>query len=116
MSFERRAAEIRLFTRPGHPVPTKTLSRYSQVAAAWETYRVKVQRDDCLGADAEKFVALTGEFRSLVDELGLPLICTAESASAEAVVGVTDRNGFLSKDPVRILFATTWHRDVVADD
>ena len=101
MSLEERVAEIRSWTKPPRPVGLKRVAEYAALAANWEEYRLKVHRDS-LPADAERFLALTTALRPLVAELGLPLICTADDPG-EGVPGITDRNGFLSKDPARIL-------------
>jgi hypothetical protein len=79
----------------------KRVADYAALAAAWEQYRLKVHRDS-LPADAERFLSLTTALRPLVAELGLTRICTADDPG-EGVPGITDRNGYLSGDPARIL-------------
>ncbi|MGA9358028.1 MAG: hypothetical protein WBW75_08450 [Mycobacterium sp.] len=103
MSLEERVAEIRSWTNPPRPVSLKKVAEYAALAASWEEYRLRVHRDS-LPADAERFLALTTALRPLVAELGLPLICTADDPG-EGVPGVTDRSGYLSMDPARILGA-----------
>lgn len=96
-----RAAEIRSWTRPPRPVSLTKVAQYATLAASWEDYRLRVHRD-ALPADAERFLALTAALRASVAELGLPRICAADDPG-DGVPGITDRNGYLSGDPARIL-------------
>jgi hypothetical protein len=101
VSLEERVAAIRSWTHPPRPVNLKMVADYATVAASWEDYRLKVYREP-LAADAERFLALTTALRPLVAALGLPRICTADDPG-DGVPGITDRQGYLSGDPARIL-------------
>jgi hypothetical protein len=101
MSLELRAAEIRAWTQPGRPVPLEKVASYAALAATWQQYRLKVHKDS-LPADAERFLTLTTALRKHVAVLGLKGTCTADNPG-DGVSGITDRNGYLIRDPARIL-------------
>jgi hypothetical protein len=99
-----RAAEIRRFTKPGRPVSLSKVREYASVAARWEGQRRLMARGVSTPSQDEQFLTLTAMLRGLVAELDLPVICTEVNGGPDGVVGCTDRSGFLSKDPARILY------------
>jgi hypothetical protein len=99
-----RAAEIRGFTKPSRPVALSKIREYARVAARWEEQRRVMARGVSTPAQDEQFLTLSAMLRGLIADMYLPVICTEQNANADGVVGITDRNGFLSKDPARILY------------
>jgi len=100
----QRAAEIRSFTKPQVPVSLDKVRQYADAAARWEDLRKIMARGSSTPAQDEQFLVLSEAVRSHAAELQLPVICTEGNANEDGIPGCSDRNGFLSKDPARILF------------
>jgi hypothetical protein len=101
-SLANRAAAIRHYLARLDADPA-VARRYSLVAARWEALRLAMNRGKTTPADDARFLELTGVLRALTAKLGL-----ATHPGTEAVEGITDRAGFLPRDPQRIIYAETW--------
>ena len=106
-AIDERATHIRMFTVPDRAVGFSAVSEYAAVAADWERLRLQVNRNSVpVLADDEQFSAMSLSLRKLSAGLGLKT-CSAKTASAEDVIGITGRRGMLPNDP-GYLFSDNW--------
>lgn len=109
-SIANRAAAIRHYLFDAEPALAR---RYSLVAARWEALRLAMDRGKTTPADDARFRDLSDVLRALTAKLGLATGTGANRSSSnnlgpEAIAGITDRAGFLPRDPQRIVQAETW--------
>ena len=102
-----RAARIRMFSVPDRAVGSSAVCQYAAVAADWERLRLQVNRNAVpVLADDKRFSAMSLSLRKLSAELGLKT-CSAKTAGAEDVIGITGRRGMLPNDP-GYLYSDNW--------
>jgi hypothetical protein len=105
-AVDERVAHIRMFTVPRRSVEVLSVYRYAAVAADWERLRLRVRRDPLrVSAANEQYSATCQCLRELSAALGLTT-CTATTAGADGIAGITDERGMLPNDPGYLYFDT----------
>jgi hypothetical protein len=106
-AIDERVANIRMFTVPDRHVEILVVHQYAAVAAEWERLRLRVHHNPVpVRAYDERFAAISVTLRMLSAQLGLKT-CTAKTAGADGVAGITARQGMLPNDP-GYLYSDSW--------
>lgn len=106
-AVDERVTAIRLFTIPVSHVGSGVVGEYATVAAQWERLRLLERQDSAL-ADEEHFLELSAILQRLSKDLGLRTCHLNDGDTADGVLGITDRRGFLPDD-MGYLRRGTWH-------
>lgn len=108
-SLKNRAAAIRAYLSNVEPaIAPVPAYKYAATACRWESTRLLIDSGKGTAADDARFAQLSDTLRRLTARIGLPT-CTVENKGANGIPGLTDRNGFLPRDPSRIV-DQTWQQ------